>query len=92
MPQLDTITRQLAAAHAPLALLALGLSLDLTPPAPRQVRTGMGAAGWGGGRPGQLGGSAVPWGSNLERCSVPAPWAVPCLPLTHAHPAARNCR
>ena len=35
--QLDALTRQLAMAHAPLALLALGLTLDTQPPQARQV-------------------------------------------------------
>jgi predicted permease len=42
-PTLDAATRQLAAAHAPLAALAWGLTLDLRPVAPQQVRA------WGGG-------------------------------------------
>ncbi len=37
-PTLDLITASLAPAHAPLALLALGMTLgELTPPQPRQV-------------------------------------------------------
>jgi hypothetical protein len=35
--QLDALTRQLATAHAPLALLALGITLDTQPPQARQV-------------------------------------------------------
>ncbi|GAB4822613.1 hypothetical protein N2152v2_009659 [Parachlorella kessleri] len=37
-PTLDALTRQLAIAHAPLALLALGLTLDTQPPQSRQLR------------------------------------------------------
>lgn len=36
-PTLDLLTSQLAVAHGPLALVALGLGLDLAPPQPRQV-------------------------------------------------------
>ena len=36
-PTLDLLTSQLAVAHGPLALLALGLTLDIDPPTPRQV-------------------------------------------------------
>lgn len=42
-PTLDLLTGQLAVAHGPLALLALGLTLELDPPAPRQV--GLGGVG-----------------------------------------------
>lgn len=37
-PTLGLLTSQLAVAHGPLALLALGLTLELAPPQPRQVR------------------------------------------------------
>ena len=36
-PTLALLTSQLAVAHGPLALLALGLTLELAPPQPRQV-------------------------------------------------------
>ena len=38
-PSIDAVTGSLAAAHAPLALLAVGLSLNFEPPPERQVRT-----------------------------------------------------
>lgn len=41
-PTLDAVTAQLAGAHAPLALLALGLGLDVALPPKRQVGAGCG--------------------------------------------------
>jgi hypothetical protein len=44
-PTLDLVSSQLATAHGPLALLALGLTLELAPPQQRQVGR-LSSAGW----------------------------------------------
>ena len=58
-PTLDLVTRQLAVAHGPLALLVLGLTLELAPPQPRQVGAGVGVGLWS---------EQLPGGAATRRC------------------------